>query len=490
MKKFYIFRKLVLSLLALAISGVGLSQLPNGSIAPNWTMTDINSNSHTLYNYLAQGKKVVIDVSAVWCAPCWSYHQTSALKNLYNQYGPTGSVNQTMMVFFIEGDENPLACLQGTGCSTQGNWVTGTPYPMFLTNAPPAGNGNSVVGNYDIAYFPTVYTVCPDHTIYESGQKTTSQHYSYANSTCAPLSTTVNDVKAFSSTSPSGSYCVNSVSPNLTIQNYGTANLTSCTIQVRLDGNLVQTINWTGNLTMYSTAVVSVNPVTSIADGSHTLQFQLSNPNGQTDENSANNTINKTFSVNSNGAIVSLDLLTDNYPGETTWELFPQGSSTPITSGGSYTSTQHHYLEDWCLTPGSCYTFKIYDSYGDGMSYGGVTGSVTITYNGNTLVTFLGSTFTTSKTVDFCVPQASGIDNNNIGADIRIFPNPSSGMFYITNAENSVIELTDILGKVVLKGNISANNEQVNLSNLPDGSYILRISKTEGTVVKNIVLVK
>ena len=77
--------KKLFTILVLALSlTTAKAQLADGSIAPDWTMTDINGQSHNLYNLLDSGYVVYLDFSATWCPPCWSYHNTGAFKDLYN----------------------------------------------------------------------------------------------------------------------------------------------------------------------------------------------------------------------------------------------------------------------------------------------------------------------------------------------------------------------------------------------------------------------
>ncbi len=176
-------RLLFLTAIGLLTAHLTHAQLPPGSTAPNWTMSDLDGVSHTLYDYLDQEKVVYLDFSATWCVPCWNYHHSGAFENLYNTYGPPGS--DQVKVFMIESDASTnTACLYGLpSCvgGTVGNWVQGTPYPI-IDNA-------SQSGPYAIHYFPTIYGVCPDKSIFELGQVQTPQLWDFAKGCSAPTMT-------------------------------------------------------------------------------------------------------------------------------------------------------------------------------------------------------------------------------------------------------------------------------------------------------------
>ncbi len=65
-------------------------------------------------------------------------------------------------------------------------------------------------------------------------------------------------------------------------------------------------------------------------------------------------------------ATLTIDILTDNYPGETTWTLSERGVSL-IASGGPYEDQGTLYSVEIPVCSDSCYDFTIFDSYGDGI---------------------------------------------------------------------------------------------------------------------------
>jgi hypothetical protein len=331
-------KKTLLSFALLA----GLSanaQLPNGSVAPDWTFTDINGTSHHLYDYLDQGYTVFIDVSAAWCGPCWSYHNSHALRDVYEQHGPVGSPNvdpgttNDAMVFFVEGQlNNTAAQLSGTSTGstqptyTQGDWITGTTYPIL--DLPNNAAGQSFMSGYAIGYFPTIYKICPNRIIEEIGQENAATLYA-AVAPC-PIENGTNNA-AINGYLGETSACAGE-DVVVRMQNMGSANLTTATIELRQGATVLNTYTWTGNLATYEMEEVTVGTVSPTGSVNYTVEITSA------DDNTTDNIISQVITEVTAAAVsnfVSIHMVTDAYGTETTWALKNSAGAT-VSSGGPY----------------------------------------------------------------------------------------------------------------------------------------------------------
>ena len=82
---------------------------------------------------------------------------------------------------------------------------------------------------------------------------------------------------------------------------------------------------------------------------------------------------------------MTVTILTDNYPGETTWSL-TDASGAVVAAGGPYATAAVEEVTQVCVAPG-CYTFTINDSFGDGICCLTVTGLYTVSSQGTVLAT-------------------------------------------------------------------------------------------------------
>lgn len=350
----------------IGFSNTAKAQLADGSVSPNFTATDINGNTWDLYSILAQGKTVVLDISATWCGPCWGFHQTKILDSLWMKHGPLGSTgvnaNSTndMFVFWVEGDGSTnSACLtSNAGCnsSTQGNWVTGVDYPI-IDNA-------SIAGDFKISYYPTVYMICPDKIVRncETYQVKAWYYEGLKNQNCFVAD--ANADAALNATQPQTLNSCDSVAPTITLENISTSPLTSCTITYTVDGNINKTYNWTGNLGAYEMTNISDIKLGTATAGTHALNVKVSDLNGGiTDIRSSNDEYNVSFDNHGslNGANSSQDFQGTFPPAN--W-LINNGGNQAVTwesasVGGFATSSQSTKLDFYTSPAGDTDVFYL-----------------------------------------------------------------------------------------------------------------------------------
>jgi hypothetical protein len=256
-------------------------------------------------------------------------------------------------------------------------------------------------------------------------------------------------------TAPAGATCATSVTPIVTLQNFGSTTITSVQIQFNVDGSNQQTYSWTGSLGASQTTTVNL-PTMTVAAGTHVFNASTNLPNGQSDQNASNNASSSNFTIVNADTYVTLRLTTDNYGAETTWQVAQNGGGV-VASGGPYTSGASALIvQDICVLSGQCYTFTISDSESDGICCQYGTGSYSLG-DANGMSIYTGAAFTASETVNFCVPSGSA----SCDTIYDPFASASTGYVIYTNSG----------GGYIAGSNSFADKAKAQAFQAPSGAY-------------------
>lgn len=306
------------------------------------------------------------------------------------------------------------SCDDEVNCNQQGDKVCDTP-PTILsgTCSQPACGGTQQVENY-MDYTPET---CRD--MYTEGQKLrmrntleTSRSTILESMGCLPATNL--DAGITNIASPSGSLCDNTQTPEITVTNFGSETLTSVTVNYRVDAGAIQTYDWTGSISQGGSTIFELPEVTTTT-GSHNFIAYTTSPNGQSDENAANDQLSKEFEI-ATGAALNLAVNIDYFGTETSWTVTQDGEV--LNSGGPYPDYQQGLITNHsiCLTEG-CYELNMYDSHGDGQGF--QTGSFELTDEADGTQYAYGEDDWGSESInEFCIEVASS--NESPVADFNI----------------------------------------------------------------------
>jgi len=471
MKKFLSI--ILLSTSLLLISTKADAQLEEGSIAPDWTLTDINGVQWNLYTLLNEGKSVFLDYSAVWCGPCWSYHTGGNLEALYEDYGPDGT--NEVMVFFIEADGfSTIDELNGIGAGTQGNWVAGTPYPIILTNVGDASY--DAVSDYEIAYFPTIYRVCPNRIIKEVGQVSETVLYNSIAS-CEIASASIDpSIMAYTGETVGCS----EVELSINMQNMGFDPLTSCTIKAFEGATELLSYDWSGDLSIYEMEEIVIGSIT-LTSAESDIDIEITSPDDITD----NNTVSTTISYEDNiSMVIHLEFKTDNYPTQLRWEVIDESTGEQIYEEGPYTNGDKNEIvfdEDITLPGLGCYTFNCFDTGGDGITG---SGYFKLFNDAGGLIVQGTENVGYKQAVALKVANETAITTIAAVSAFSIYPNPAQSEctinFDLATSEEMNIAVVDLLGREinsVINSNLSAGDHSftIDITNFANGIYFVKM---------------
>ena len=173
---------------------------------------------------------------------------------------------------------------------------------------------------------------------------------------------------------------------------------------------------------------------------------------------------------------ISVNVLTDDYPGETSWSIF-DASGNEIVTGGGYSQSGTNYSDVVCV-PFGCLDFVIYDSYGDGICCGFGQGSYEVVGPSGQILAS-GGQFAFNESTSFCLQAAPLVleltDQTNVlcngGNDGSITVQGSGGVGnYTYNINGGIPQASNIF------------------TGLPAGTHLVTVDDGSNTISMDVIL--
>jgi lysyl endopeptidase len=287
--------------------------------------------------------------------------------------------------------------------------------------------------------------------------------------------------------------------PSFNLSNPGSQTLTSAVINYNIDGGANQTLNWSGSLAQYQSEGV-VLPSVTLSTGNHTLSIEVSLPNNETDENANNDIANDAITIDAfpeTAVYVTVSLLTDNYSEETYMEItnsggaviwsegnenvagnFGTGNANPDADPTNAFENNTAYEWDVPLSSVECYTFTIYDYYGDGIDseqWGGTNGALELKDNfGGVIYSLDAPNFGGEKSS--IVKNATVDLTENSNGFLSVYPNPAADFIILQSGHISgSFEITSMSGQVLGFGRIENTKTTIDTKTWSSGTYLVKV---------------
>jgi len=486
------------------------AQVP--SIAPDFTVEDINGDTHNLYEILGSGKTVILDFYTTWCPPCWNYHNGTELSKMWDLHGPGGF--DDYVIIGIESDAfTDLDDIMGTGDNTLGDWTDEVFYPMV--------DNDQIQHLFNVVGYPTYVQICTDRTAIEVPRDFANpnspevEDYQTARLGCSVPEFT-NDLTAYAYNSFDEDIC-NEITfmPSVDMRNSGSEVLTSCTGQLFVDNVLEQEVDWNGALNSYAHTSIIFDDI-SISEETK-LEIKLSNPNGATDSDLSDNALTQRLDEAkiSFSNELELDIRTDFRGSETYWaildaneEVVAEGgnilvglnntgniNSFPPDDPSAYDDNQS-ILEKINLVGNGCYTLVVTDFSSNGMCcLWGIGRYVLKDEDG--LILAVGGSFQNEVRHNFRYEGGtSSVNSELLNANFSIWPNPVSEMvninFETIKPVDIEVQLTDLYGKRLQFSNkLMVSGRDVvsyDVSTYPAGIYFISIKSKTDIISKKFII--
>jgi hypothetical protein len=271
-----------------------------------------------------------------------------------------------------------------------------------------------------------------------------------------------------------GNQCNGFMSPKVNVQNNGSNPVTSIDFEYHINGGTPENYTWTGNLAPYEYANIELPEITYTTQANNSLVVSVGN-----DDNNANNqqTYNFDAAVESSGN-VTLTVQTDAWGGEVRWNI-RNSAGAIVYQGGPYASNQTFTIP--LVLAEDCYRFTITDTYGDG------GGPVNLTDSNGLVIYSTNGSYCSGESINFKSDGVLSVEANEV-IQVVLYPNPTTGLLNIQTNRSIDIAVFDITGKKVFNASNISNENQIDLSSLNAGLYLVKLNDGTSESTQKLII--
>lgn len=208
-------------------------------------------------------------------------------------------IGHCMDLYHIWGDDGG-ACSGSDSCNDtpdQADATSGCAVFPFTDGCTPGGSGIMFMNYMDYSDDACLNMFTEDQVSRMVASIQTFYPGLLTSNGCTPPTLFANDAGINYIQSPNAASCDTVIIPMVVLKNWGSATLTSATIQYQVDGGVINSYSWSGNLASLDTIVVTL-PALTVTGGVHQFTAYTTLPNGNPDQNPLNDSLSVSFVAN------------------------------------------------------------------------------------------------------------------------------------------------------------------------------------------------
>lgn len=286
--------------------------------------------------------------------------------------------------------------------------------------------------------------------------------------------------------------------PEIVVMNNGTTPITSLEFSYGPEGGQMSSFTWNGSIDFMKKADIQLpaNVQWGAAEGK--FKVEIKKVNGQSDEYPLNNIFYSEFEAPlSVPDVFVVNFRTNSFPQENYWTILNANGDVVETRNSFTANTEYR---DTLELPWGCYTFILEDTDKDGLSFwANEDGTGFIRFRkadvGSIFKAFSGD-FGTRLVVPFTVGGFLSLENEiDKNLEFIVYPNPATNRIKVEASfhqpEAVQLSLRNLQGQEITKvskKSVWSISEEINLSNVPSGVYLIELRTQTSISFKKVVI--